>query len=65
MGSILGPLLFLVCINDICNVSENLHFVLYADDTTFYATNNDMHILLNRANIELKKLYNWPCLNKL
>ena len=32
-GSVLGPVLFLLYINDICNVSNLLKFVLFADDT--------------------------------
>ena len=35
-GSILGPTLFLLFINDICNVSKLLKFVLFADDTNIY-----------------------------
>ena len=64
-GCVLGPLLFIIYINDICNVTENLNFVIYADDTAFYTTHNHIDILFNRTNIEFKKLYNWICLNKL
>ena len=35
-GSILGPLLFLIYLNDICNASKLLKFILYADDTNIF-----------------------------
>ena len=35
-GSILGPLFFCIYINDLIAASDNLHFVMYADDTTIY-----------------------------
>ena len=35
-GSILGPKLFLLYINDICNVSNILDFILYANDTNVF-----------------------------
>ena len=35
-GSVLGPLLFLVYINDMCNSSDNLEFLLFADDTNVF-----------------------------
>ena len=35
-GSFLGPLLFLVYINDLCNVSKDLELILFADDTNIF-----------------------------
>ena len=57
-------MLFIIYINDICNVSEFLNFVFNADDNSFY-TKHDIDILFNRTNVELKRLYNWLCQNKL
>ena len=35
-GSILGPLLFSIYINDLITVSNKLNFIMYSDDTTIY-----------------------------
>ena len=35
-GSILGPLLFIISMNDICNVSDRMFVIMYADDTCFF-----------------------------
>ena len=35
-GSILGPLLFILYMNDIANSSNILHFILFADDTNLF-----------------------------
>ena len=64
-GSILEPVLFLLHINDICNVSNIFNFTLFADDTTILSTNKDTKLIYKQANNELDKLQNWLSLNKL
>ena len=38
----LGLKLFILYINNICNVSKNLKFILFADDTNMFYSNRDM-----------------------
>ena len=64
-GSILGPVLFILYINDLCNVSQFLKFVLFADDTNLFASGNNMHDLCERINQELIKVNIWFKINKL
>lgn len=64
-GSILGPLLFLIYINDIIHASDNLTFVLYADDTTVYAADKSLENAITTMNAELQKVSAWFDANKL
>ena len=64
-GSILGPLLFLLYINDIANVSSSLYMLLYADDTNVFFTGHDINDLITKVNIELAKVVTWLHANRL
>ena len=55
-GSILGPLLFLVYISDLCNVSKDLELKLSADDTNIFYSHNDASNLMEVVNLELKNI---------
>ena len=63
-GSILGPLLFLIYINDLPNTSD-FECVLFADDTNLILSADRKDELIKKCNAELKKISNWFCSNKL
>ena len=54
-GSILGPLLFILYINDLANVSENLLSILFADDTTVLIEGIHINTMIATLNCELAK----------
>jgi len=63
-GSILGPLLYLIYVNDIGNsCTENI--VSFADDTTLYMSNSDLSTLFYDANAQINNLFQWFCANRL
>ena len=63
--STLGPLLFLLYINDIVNSSDKLSFCLFADDTNIFVSSRNHKELESTMNQELKKVKNWCDINKL
>ena len=64
-GSVLGPLLFLLYINNIVQASTNGHFVLFADDTNIFITANTKEEAYNTANFVLKEVHNYMLGNQL
>ena len=64
-GSCLGPLLFLIYINDLPNTSDILSFFLFADDTNIYFEHKSLDKLEYIVNKELRKINNWLIVNRL
>ena len=64
-GSILGPILFLLYINDIKNASKTLKFLLFADDTSTLLISKSIQELENVYNKELSHVIDWLNANKL
>ena len=52
-GSILGPLLFMTYMNDICNASEFLFSIMYTDDTPVQISGNDITYLGTSLHVDL------------
>jgi len=64
-GSVLGPLLFLLYINDITKASTKLNFFLFADDTNLLYANKSLKVLESTVNTELSAINEWLTANKL
>ena len=67
-GSVLGPFLFSICINDLPLCSKIFEMIMYADDTTLYCDIIDIHGVPNSQhllNAELSKISDWLAANKL
>ena len=65
-GTALGPILFLIYINDIINSSKLLKLTMFADDTTLFLENNNKILRLQEnVNNELLKINNWLISNRL
>ena len=64
-GSILGPLLFILYINDIVNTTSLLELILFADDTTLLFSHPDIASQNEIINKEVQEICNWFQANKL
>ena len=64
-GSVLGPILFINYIKDICKVSDVVKCVLFADDTNIFCSERNLTDLQLTLNRELGKLSVWFSVYKL
>ena len=64
-GSILGPLLFIIYINDLPNIHKLAKFILYADDANIIITGKNVHEITEQANKLCKTLSQWVHCNGL
>lgn len=64
-GSILGPILFLIYINDIVNISNRCKYVIFADDTTLLFADRTIPALHNKLRHDLVLIKQWIMNNKL
>ena len=64
-GSILGPLLFLIYVNDLPKASSILTPIMFADDTNLFYSHENLYSLFQTVNNELKNIHEWFKANKL
>ena len=64
-GSVLGPLFFLIYINDIIKCLSYSKATLFADDTSLLLHDKSIKIVKEKAEVDLKNVYDWLLANKL
>ena len=64
-GSILGPLSFVIFVNDLKKLAKLIDPLLLVEDTNLFCSSNNMRILFEMANQKLKQIKDWFLANKL
>ena len=64
-GSILGPIIFMIYINDISDIFTHSKTILFADDMTLYLVGPEPEQLITAANNYVNQLYQWCICNRL
>ena len=64
-GSVLGPLLFIIFINDLSKISDIAKFILLADDANMFLSHYDRKMLYRQANDILFKIYEYCVANRI
>ena len=64
-GSVLGPVLFLLYVNDEYRSSNQMRSVHFADDTAVFASDSDINNVYATVNRELEAVDNWLTANRL
>ena len=64
-GSVLGPLVFLIYVNDLASASSLLNTIIFAGDTNLFLEHKDISVLFSTVNRELQNINEWFISNKL
>ena len=63
-GSVLGPLFFILYVNDLQQAVNDVNVQLYADDTVLYTADCSTNVITNKLQRGLRKFYKWCISNK-